>query len=189
VDGTAWSFAQTGPSESQPADGSVEGWRFAVTTESSNRVPRAIPDAETLCAGVDVPDGSKAVGVVLDYGTPEDAPDGETPPAPRGACAVVPAEATGSDVLADVAEVRVGDGGFVCAVDGYPSTGCGDQVEATPPAGDEQQVALELPEQTTADPGTSWLPIGLGLAVVALLAAVGVWLARRRGQSDDGASA
>jgi hypothetical protein len=185
LDGTGWTFAQTGPSEALPADGSVEGWRFAVTGESSTRVPRATPDVDALCGDVEVPEGSKRVGVVLDFGTAEDAPDGQTPPAPRGACAVVPVEASGSDVLAAVAEVRVGDGGFVCGIDGYPESGCGDQVEGAAPSGDEQQVTLALPEQQTQADDRSWLLVAAGVLVVAALAALAGWVSRQRRAHQD----
>jgi hypothetical protein len=141
------------------------------------------------------------VGVVIDYGTAEDAPDGDTPPAARGACAVVPAEATGADALAAVAEVRVGDGGFVCGIDGYPTSGCGDQVDTEAPSGEEQPVSLVLPEQSGSEDGSadeggsSWLPAVLGLVAVGALGAAAVLLARRRrggepaGPDDSGPTA
>ena len=41
----AWTFAQKGPAETNPADGSVEGWRWAITEESGTppRNPRVTP--------------------------------------------------------------------------------------------------------------------------------------------------
>jgi hypothetical protein len=182
-DGDAWTFAPAGPADTVPADGSVEGWRFAVTGEESVRYPRAAPDVDLLCAGVQAADGDKRVGVVLDYGTGEDAPDGEAVPAARGACAVVPADATGADVLAAVAELRLGDGGFVCGIDGYPAAGCGDPVEGEAPSGDEQPVTLELAE-TTGSGSTSWLPVVVGVGVVAAVGAAAVALTRRRSTDE-----
>src|SRR3954453_4735022 len=41
LSGTTWQFAATGPDQTKPADGAVEGWRFAVGTEDSTRYPRA----------------------------------------------------------------------------------------------------------------------------------------------------
>jgi len=38
----AWTFAQKGPDQTVPKDGSVEGWRFAVADEASTRYPRAV---------------------------------------------------------------------------------------------------------------------------------------------------
>jgi hypothetical protein len=175
-----WTFAQAGPSDTIPPDGAVEGWRFAVTGEASQRFPRAAPDVDVLCAGVEPAEGTKQVGVVIDYGTEEDAPEGDTVPAPRGACAQVPEDATGSDVLAAVAELRLGEGGFICGIDGYPSAGCGDQVDVEAPSGDEAPVALELPEAAAADAPLSWTPIVVAVAVVALVATVAVLITRRR---------
>lgn len=182
-EGQEWTFASAGPADTVPADGSVEGWRFAVTGEESVRYPRAAPDVDVLCAGVEAADGEKRVGVVLDYGTDEDGPDGETVPAARGACAVVPADASGADVLAAVAELRLGDGGFVCGIDGYPATGCGDPVEGEAPSGDEQPVTLELDEAAGAG-SPSWLPVVVGVGVVAAVGAVAVALTRRRGTDE-----
>ena len=195
-DGDAWTFAQTGPSETVPADGSVEGWRFAITGEASSRFPRAEPTAEELCEGAAVPDGNKAVGVVIDYGTALDAPEGDTPPAARGACAVVAADASGTDVLAAVAELRVGEGGFVCAIDGYPSAGCGEPVDVEAPTGEEQPVTLELPGQDSGQDsgqdadstGTPWLPVALGVVAVGALGALAVALSRRRSSRDEGST-
>jgi hypothetical protein len=40
--GNSWQFSQAGPDQSNPPDGTVEGWRFAVSgAESSARTPRA----------------------------------------------------------------------------------------------------------------------------------------------------
>jgi len=44
----AWAFAQKGPAQTIPADGTVDGWRFAVADESSVRTPRALPTFATL---------------------------------------------------------------------------------------------------------------------------------------------
>jgi hypothetical protein len=154
-DGTAWAFAQTGPADTVPANGAIEGWRFAVTGEESARFPRVTPDFATICPPASVPAGSKQVAVVLDYGTAEDAPAGETPPAARGACATVPEDATGADVMAAVSELRLGDGGFICGFDGYPATGCGDSVRGDAPSGPEEDVVLVLPDTGTTEPDAS----------------------------------
>jgi hypothetical protein len=126
----AWTFAQKGPAETNPADGSVEGWRWAVTEESGTppRTPRVVPAFEQVCGGDAAPSGTKRVGVVIDYGRTVDADGTATPPAPTSACAVVAVAATGAEVLAAVASVRTGDAGLVCGVNGYPATGCGGAV-------------------------------------------------------------
>lgn len=127
--GGAWSFSQKGPAETKPADGSVEGWRWAITEESGTppRTPRVTPTFDAVCGSAAVESGKKRVGVVLDYGRDVDG-DGTKPPDPVAECAVVPTAATGAEVLAAVATVRTGDAGLVCGIDNYPATGCGGTV-------------------------------------------------------------
>lgn len=185
VDG-AWAFAQEGPTETVPEDGAVEGWRFAVADEQSVRLPRADGDFDTLCGGTAAEDGSKRVGVVIDYGTAEDSPDDSTPPAARGACAQVGDDATGADVLAAVADVRVGDGGLICGIDGYPTEGCGDPVDGDAPSTQDEPVDLELAAGSDTGTDTSWAPIALGVGVVVLVGTTAILLARRRSTDDLG---
>ena len=102
----AWAFAQTGSDQTVPADGSVEGWRFAVGDEQSTRFPRAVLTFDELCAATPAAAGKKRVGLVVDYGRPADAEDGATPPEPTALCASVPTAATSTDVLAKAGELR-----------------------------------------------------------------------------------
>ena len=188
----AWTFATKGPDETKPADGAVEGWRFAITTESgSPRVPRAAGDFEAICASTEAETGKKRVAVVVDAGLPDDAPEGATPPAPRGACALVDESASGAQVLAEVATARV-ENNLVCAIDAYPAQGCGEPVDIEPPATPDAQVALELPETETTTrsatsaassgqddgDGTPWLPIAIGGLLVAALAGAAAYKSR-----------
>ena len=124
----AWAFAQTGPAQAIPADGSVDGWRFAVADESSMRTPRATPAFETICAGTAITAGHKRVGLVIDFGRPGDAPDGaKVPPAPQATCVAVPTKASGSDVLVAAGNTLRLDKALTCGIDGWPATGCGRQ--------------------------------------------------------------
>lgn len=136
----AWTFAQKGPAETNPADASLEGWRWAITEEngSSPRDPRVTPTFEQVCGNVAAESGTKRVGVVIDYGRTVDGDSGAAPPGVVAECAVVPTAATGADVLAAVAAVRNGDGGLVCGINDYPATGCGGPVATLSP---EQQAA------------------------------------------------
>lgn len=124
----AWVYAQKGPDQTTPADGSVEGWRFAVGDESATRFPRAVLTFEAVCAATPATAGNKRVGLVVDFGRTADAEDATTPPEPKALCAVVPANATSADVLRTAGELR-SDKGLICAVDGYPATGCGGEVK------------------------------------------------------------
>lgn len=184
----SWEFAATGPADTKPADGSVEGWRFAVGTEESTRLPRATATFEEICADTDAESGKKRVGVVIDYGRAADGEDGAEPPAPVARCASVDAAATGLEVLVAVADVRQ-DAGLICGIDDYPGAGCGGEVKTVSAEAAEPDTAVELDltadteavtpsaEEDDSDTGT-W--IGIGVAVLAL-AAVAVAALRRRG--------
>ena len=147
-----WGFAQTGPDDTAPADGDMEGWRFATTDSVVPRLPRAMPAFDEVCGDTEAVDGEKRVAVVIDYGRPADGEEGSAPPEPRAACAVAPEAASGADVLAEVAEIRVADG-LTCALDSYPATGCGDPVpEVSPEAAEpDAEVELALPADATTD--------------------------------------
>jgi len=185
----AWAFAQTGPAQVVPADGSVEGWRFAVADEKSMRTPRATPTFEALCASTAPAAGTKRVGLVIDYGRPADGADGAVPPAPRATCITVPAKATGSDVLvAGGAALRM-DKVLTCGIDGWPATGCGDSVSPVPAAAasPDTKITIASPMESAAtspaadrSDGSGGLILG-GAGAVVLAAALG-FAAWRRGR-------
>ncbi|CAL9424187.1 hypothetical protein C1708_22940 [Streptomyces sp. DH-12] len=182
-DGSAWTYATVGPSLSRPADGDVQGFRFSVSEDSGDAAkPRGTADFDAICARTPAKDGTKRVALVLDFGTPADAPSGERPPAGRTACAQVPKDATAAEALASVAEpLRYDSNALLCAIAGYPAKGCGEQV-----AGDGKEPASGTasgPEETSArDDGGSGPSVGLiaGAAVVVVLGAAAVWQVRRR---------
>ncbi|CAG7629554.1 SCO2322 family protein [Actinacidiphila bryophytorum] len=134
--GATWTYAQTGPAMHTPADGTVEGWRFAVSEDAAATAaqPRGSADFAAICANVPAAPGRKRVALLIDPGTPADAPDSSaTPPAPRTACAQLPPSASSADALAAVAKpLRYNSAGIVCAITGYPAAGCGDEISATP---------------------------------------------------------
>jgi hypothetical protein len=194
----AWAFAPVGPAETRPTDGAVEGWRFAVAG-AEPRTPRADGDFDLICGGTEAGDGEKRVAVVIDFGTAADSADGSQPPQARGACAVVPEDATGADILtAATGDVRLGEGGLTCGIGGYPPTGCGEAVGTPAPTGPEEQVELTLPTVTPASEDEAAAPdaedsqnedggvpvgllVGLGIVVV-----VGAAAAVRLGGSRAG---
>ncbi|MET9362510.1 SCO2322 family protein [Streptomyces sp. NPDC006632] len=173
--GDAWTYATQGPASAHPGDGSVEGFRFAVSADSADATkPRSAPSFEAVCGATPTKDGTKRVALVIDFGTPQDAAQGDTPPAPRTACAQVPPDATTADALAAVAKpLRYNSAALLCAIGGYPHTGCGEQV------GD----AAGKPEPAKqTDDGGSGPSVGLlaGVAAVLALGAAAVWQSRRR---------
>ena len=155
--GSTWAFAQKGPDQTVPADGSVEGWRFAVGDEQSTRLPRAVLTFDELCGTTPAAAGQKRVGLVVDFGRAADAADASTtPPAPTASCATVPTDGTSTDVLAKAGTLRI-EKGLVCAVAGYPSTDCGGEVKtvsAEAKAADAP-VTIAAPSAATSTGATS----------------------------------
>lgn len=185
-----WAFATKGPDSVVPKDGAVDGWRYAVAGEKTPpRLPRAAGRFDRICASTPAKSGSKRVAVVLDYGLGAEAPGGAEPPAPRGACARVPTDATSGEVLAEVAKTRL-QKGMVCGIDGYPATGCSEAVKTDPTVSSpEPTVALSLPTagdqadrpaaDQTGDGALQPWTIGV-LVVVAGLLVAGLLVRRRR---------
>ena len=186
----AWAFAQTGAVQTVPADGSVEGWRFAGADESPARPPRASQTFAALCAGTPVKAATKRVGLVIDYGRPADSATGAQPPAPRATCVSVPVKATGSDVLAVGSSLFLAQG-MTCAIDGWPAKGCGERVDPVPAAAASPDTIITIAAKSSAaassavrseDNGSaSWRGPALGAGFVVLIAALG-FAAWRRGR-------
>ncbi|CDR10308.1 secreted protein [Streptomyces iranensis] len=178
-DGGSWSYATQGPSSARPGDGDMIGFRFAVSEDSDDATrPRGMADFAAACADTPATDGTKRVAVVIDFGTATDAPDRRTPPAPRTECARVGEDASAGEALAAVAKpLRYNSAALLCAVSGYPETGCGDKVSTSVDAH-----AAPKGDGGKADDGGSGPSAGLigGLAAVVLLGAAAVWQARRR---------
>ncbi|HZJ07179.1 MAG TPA: SCO2322 family protein [Nocardioidaceae bacterium] len=192
-----WAFSQVGPSGYEKLkDGDVEAYRYgtSATSDTDGIPPRADlneVDFDAICADTDAAAGEKRIGVLLDFGTAADA-EGETPPEPRGECAVVEEDANGQQVLEAAADVRAEDG-LTCALDGYPVRGCGDPV-ADVENTDEQPVAFELPSAPDSDDSSEtsaeaadedsgngdllWPLVGVGLLVV-VIGAAALMLSRR----------
>ncbi|MFD2080141.1 hypothetical protein SAMN05421678_10526 [Actinopolymorpha cephalotaxi] len=206
----AWKMASVGPGSVTPKDGAVDGWRFAVSGEKSPpRLPRAAADFAELCGDTKAQAGKKRVGVVLDYGLADEAPGGQSPAKPRGACALVDAKANSAQVLAAVADVR-DQKSMICGIDGFPSSGCGDPVKKEPAvASPEPTVALALPAvhaeakaggkkagagepregagDRAVDAGSGGLPVLPVVAVLVVLLGGGLLFLRSQRNADQGA--
>jgi hypothetical protein len=197
----AYQFATTGPSGYVPKDGSVEAYRYGLSTGTKGLHPRTSASTYTvddICAGRKAAAGQKRVGVLIDYGTAADAASGETPPAPRAACAVVKADTNGQQVLDQVSDLRV-QKQLVCGIDGYPVSSCSVTVKNPPKSSQQakaqQTVDFALPGSATPSTspstsgssspasgdggGVSWPLVGVVAAVV-VLGAGGLMTARRR---------
>ena len=199
VENGKYVFAETGPADVTPKDGAVEAYRYGVSSTAAGITPRTAATtytAEDICQGTKAESGQKLVGVLIDYGTTDDAESGETPPEPRAVCAAVPTAANGAQVLDAVADVRI-EKTLTCGIDGYPVKGCSVTVKNPPAAASEAPVDFAMPKPASAtsdsgssdsaasesddssDDGAPWALVGVGVLVV-LLAAGGFVLSRRR---------
>ena len=176
----AWQFSTIGPASAVPADGAVEGWRFAVTTAagSAGDAPDADPATafESICGGTAPVAGMKRVAVDVDFGVQQDAPAGEVFPEDIRECVTADEAATGYEVLRSITDVRVGEG-LVCGIDAYPRVECAEIVDETPPPASGMDPA---PESTVAAPESSSPAAPLVSGVALLVAAVIGGLAWRR---------
>jgi hypothetical protein len=178
-----WAFASKGPDGIVPADGAVEGWRFAVGGKAP-RTPRAAGDFQAVCGSVPAETGKKRVAVIVDPGTPEDAPPaGGTPTAAKGTCVVTDSRSTGANALAAVAQVRI-EKSLTCGIDGYPAKGCGDPVKNIQVPAADTPVTLEIGPPSGAAPAAdddsqAWLPVA-GIAVLVALVGGGAFMVNRR---------
>ncbi|BFP55587.1 SCO2322 family protein [Streptomyces sp. CMC78] len=188
--GKNWEYATQGPSVLRPDDGTVQGFRFAVSEDSGDAdQPRRAPDFGAICADTPAEDGKKRVALVIDPGTAADAPDGEKPPAPRTACAQVATDASSAEALAAVAKpLRYDSSAMLCAISGYPASGCGEQVSGdtgSAKPSEPTKTAEETGEDTGQDAGEDsggGPSVGLlvGIGAVLLLGIAAVVQARRR---------
>lgn len=194
VQGQKFVFAKTGAADYTPKDGAVEAYRYGLSSTAAGLAPRTGPTTYTfddLCGATKPKSGEKRVGVLLDYGTSTDAAAGEQPPKPRGACAAVPTDANGQQVLGAVADVRT-QKSLTCGIDGYPVKTCSVTVKNPPAAAKQQDVGFTMPKQA-AKSGSSSQPASSGsddgggfpwalvvvVVLVVVLAAGGFALARR----------
>lgn len=177
-DGDTWAYASQGPGTARPDDGAVQGFRFSVSADSQDAAkPRGPADFADICAKTPAQEGRKRIALVLDFGTREDAPRGESPPAPRLACARVAEDATSAEALASVAEpLRYDSKALLCAIDGYPKSGCGEQVSGDG-AGRSSSEETESQDRNGGGPSVGLIA---GIAAVAVLGGAAFWQARRR---------
>ncbi|MFG2646703.1 SCO2322 family protein [Streptomyces sp. NPDC048436] len=180
-DGATWTYASQGPGSARPDDGAVQGFRFSVSEDSKDAAkPRGAADFAAICAKTPAKDDRKRVALVIDFGTPGDAPGGETPPKPRTACAQVSDDATSAEALAAVAKpLRYDSNALLCAITNYPKSGCGEQVSGDGQSSGKKPTAGEA-DKTDSDSGGPSVGLVAGVAAIALLGAAAVWQARRR---------
>ncbi|MFF2851471.1 SCO2322 family protein [Streptomyces sp. NPDC058001] len=184
LDGDRWAYATQGPSTARPSDGDVQGFRFAVSEDSQDATtPRGAHDFGAICDGTPARSGEKRIALVVDFGTAGDAPDGETPPAARTACARVGEDATTAEALAEVAKpLRYDTNALLCAISGYPKAGCGEQVAGSGGAKTGKATTASDNENSgdSGDSGGSSVGVAVGIGAVVVLGGAAYWQSRRR---------
>ncbi|MCH6160073.1 SCO2322 family protein [Streptomyces marispadix] len=179
-----WSYATQGPSALRPGDGDVLGFRFALSEDSKDAAkPRGSTAFDHVCDGTDAKPGRKRIALRIDFGTSAHAPPGERPPRPRTECATVAEDATAADALASVAEpLRYDSAALLCAIDGYPRRGCGEQVqEKGKDAGEGASDGDDADSGGSSGGGSGPVAgVAAGVAAVAALAFAAVRRSRRR---------
>jgi len=147
-----WAFANVGPAFRIPADGTLEGWRFAISGVQGNQAPSSAPDFDAVCGATPPEDGRKRVAVVVDPGAAQDAPEGEQAPGAWAMCVVAEPQATGYEVLRAAATVRT-ERGLICGIGGYPSRGCAEVIADPSPTPTATKSPKPSPKPTrTPDP-------------------------------------
>jgi len=180
----AWAFSTQGAGTKIPADGSVEGWHFAVSGSAADAKARPAVNAATafadICGGTAEQSGSKRVALVVDPGPAAISPEGESPFAALRACVVAPSEATGYEVLRSQLPVRV-EGGLICGISDYPAHECAPAVDAS------LAEAMPDPAAAQANPIDSMVAVSSGssssvatILVVLFIAGLGYFLLKRR---------
>lgn len=183
LDGQKWAYATQGPATLRPQDGSTQGFRFSVSEDSADAAtPRNTKPFAEICVDTPERDGRKRIALVIDFGTAADAPEGETPPEGHSACASVAEDASAADALAAVAApLRYDSGALLCAVEGYPRQGCGEQVATADRSGGDsaKDSGADSGAADASEPGPS-LGLWAGAGAVLVLGGAAVWQARRR---------
>ncbi|MBU7599308.1 hypothetical protein JGS22_017225 [Streptomyces sp. P38-E01] len=199
-----WRYAQQGPAGLRPDDGEVVGFRFTASRDAGESdgesegpadgegpgggrgdgaTPRPTADFREICADNGPAAGRKRVALVVDPGTGADAPSGEKPPEPRTACALLEPGGSAADALAaEAPPLRYDSSALLCAIEGYPKSGCGERISG----GGEDGPDSSDPGDDRAD-GSDGLddsgptaPLYLGVGVLILLAAGAARQVRRR---------
>jgi hypothetical protein len=176
-----WAMAQTGPGDRVLLDRDVDGWQFGIFGVEGGATPKEAPDFAALCPELEAAgptQGQVRVAVVIDSGTAQEAPAGETPIPDSVTCTSIAAGSNGYQALASAATVRT-DSGLVCGIDGYPATECAAVVpDSAPTTSTDDVITEEGDDAAQEDPvgsaGTSsvwlWLAIAVAVAVLAVIA-------------------
>jgi len=178
----SWQFATQGPATSNPADGAVEGWRFAISGANGSIEAQPSLNPTTvfadLCSSTPPMGGKKRIALVVDPGYASEAPEGEEPITALSTCVVADADASGYDILRSQLPVRV-EGGLVCAIGNYPAVECSPVIEVNQAAPRPSGEAVN--ERPSKDSLNSFGSISLTVLVVifGIGLAIALWWRRK----------
>ncbi|HEV7626556.1 MAG TPA: SCO2322 family protein [Streptomyces sp.] len=168
----------------RPDDGAVLGFRFALSEDSEDAAkPRGDAEFDAVCGRTDAKKDRKRIALSVDFGNAADAPGDAKPPKARTACAQVADDASAAEALASVAEpLRYNSDALLCAIDGYPERGCGEQEsEKAEKDGNARKDTPSAGGSSESDGGLGPVAgIGAAVAVAGLLAAAAIRQTRRR---------
>ncbi len=164
--GNTWAYANVGPATSPAVDGAVDAWRFTVSSESRASRPSSPPDFARVCGTTAKQPGHARIAISIEYGNGG--------PAPRSACAVVEDGLSRMSALGSISSLRLHDG-FICAIDSFPASGCGDAVSNTATAG-----------PTSSRPGSTDSNSPIPTLLTLVLGGVAVALAMRSARIQRG---
>lgn len=183
-----WVYSQLGPASTFPEDGSVQGWVFAATDADSQSVQPSTDPAtafDEACGDTLASTGEKRVALVIDSGSLNIAPEGQTPPALVLACAVGSSEASGYELLNSVTELRT-ENGFICAINAYPAMECSATFNVDELAESSSNTlalnsdpGIGQSEDDQEPAGNAAAPLGTAV-VIGLMAVAGFYLWRKR---------
>lgn len=178
VSNSQWMFAQAGPASITPANGSVEGWRFGISSSSADQKmsPQFMASTafEVICANETPPAGMKRVALVIDPGLPQHAPRGESPGVLFTQCVQIQESANGYDVLRQAQPVRT-DNGLICAITDYPRQECAEAVDESA----MQSSVVDVAAASHTPDSSSPLPLFVGALFISALGGL-IWKLRRR---------
>ena len=178
VSNSQWNFAQAGPASTTPANGSVEGWRFGISSSRANQTmtPRLANSTAfaNICGNEIPPAGMKRVALVVDSGLEQHAPRGESPGTIFTKCMQIQESANGYDVLRRAQPVRT-DNGLICAINNYPRQECAEVVDESL----MQSSAADAAAATQTFDSSSPLPLVIGALSIGALGGL-VWKLRKR---------
>ncbi|GGP82142.1 hypothetical protein [Saccharothrix coeruleofusca] len=164
--GAGWTYSSGGAGGHDPAPGSVEGWAFGAAQPPGIAPPAPAPKPTTTRAGAAEPPAPEPPRP----GVPQ--PATPTTTTGRGGTEDTPRSEPGGETSGDT---------LSSAPESTPSSAVSTPSSTSPaPGGAPSSTAVPAPVATTSEDRSNGLGWLAGLVVIAVLACLGAWTARRR---------